>query len=379
VVRSAHPPARRAVARATLAVVLLTTATALPAALGVVTAPPALAAPGSTGTAQAEADALRAQVEDLEGQVEVAAEEHDAVEGQLATAVSEEFQAERVLDAAQQHQRAARTVAGTRARAVARAPGGRLGLALGVLRGAEPADVLDDYRALADVVDADRTAQRDAARQVDAAVAASARVQALRVARQALEARAAASAQQASDALAQRTELLAAADARVVDLVQAQRQAREAAASATAAASLRALGADSGTTTATGAAATAISAARTKLGAPYVWGATGPDAFDCSGLVQWAYAQAGVALPRTTRQEYAALPRVPLADLSPGDLVLYASGGPDATPATIHHVGLYLGGGLMVHAPHTGDVVRIAAVTRDDVFAVVRPWEPSGP
>ncbi len=102
----------------------------------------------------------------------------------------------------------------------------------------------------------------------------------------------------------------------------------------------------------------------------YVWGATGPTTFDCSGLTQWAYAQAGVSIPRTSRQQYAGLPKVPLDQLQPGDLVFYANG---SDPSTIHHVALYLGGGKVLHAPHTGDVVRVAGVAMPGLFGAVRP------
>jgi cell wall-associated NlpC family hydrolase len=118
------------------------------------------------------------------------------------------------------------------------------------------------------------------------------------------------------------------------------------------------------------AAAAAVSAAATRLGSPYTWGATGPGTFDCSGLVLWAYARAGIAVPRTSRQQHAGLTPVSLDSLLPGDLVFYASG-PDA--GSIHHVGLVVGQGLMIHAPRTGDVVRIAAVDRRPPFAAVRP------
>ena len=81
-------------------------------------------------------------------------------------------------------------------------------------------------------------------------------------------------------------------------------------------------------------AAAAIAAAATRLGMPYVWGATGPNTFDCSGLMQWAYAQAGVPLPRTSRAQYAALPHVPLTELAPGDLVFYATTSATRRPST---------------------------------------------
>lgn len=98
-------------------------------------------------------------------------------------------------------------------------------------------------------------------------------------------------------------------------------------------------------------AAAAVRAALDQVGKPYRWGATGPEAFDCSGLVRWAYAQAGLALPRTSRAQWWAGRPVDVGGLRPGDLVFWASDPTD--PATIHHVGIYVGQALMVHAPHT--------------------------
>ncbi|WP_406468675.1 NlpC/P60 family protein [Streptomyces hirsutus] len=102
-------------------------------------------------------------------------------------------------------------------------------------------------------------------------------------------------------------------------------------------------------------AADAVSYAHQKLGSPYVWGATGPDAFDCSGLVQAAYRSAGVALPRTTYAQINAGRRVARSELRPGDLVFFYSG--------ITHVGLYIGNGQMIHAPNSGSSVRVAPLT----------------
>ncbi|MDF3142317.1 MULTISPECIES: C40 family peptidase [unclassified Streptomyces] len=99
-------------------------------------------------------------------------------------------------------------------------------------------------------------------------------------------------------------------------------------------------------------AASAISYAHTKLGSPYVWGATGPDAFDCSGLTQAAYRSAGISLPRTTYAQIDAGRRVSRAELLPGDLVFFYSG--------ISHVGLYIGNGQMIHAPNPSAPVRVA-------------------
>ncbi|MER5208232.1 NlpC/P60 family protein [Streptomyces sp. NPDC002825] len=101
-------------------------------------------------------------------------------------------------------------------------------------------------------------------------------------------------------------------------------------------------------------AAAAISFARAQLGKPYVWGATGPSAYDCSGLTQAAWRAAGVSLPRTTYTQINAGRRVSLSQLAPGDLVFFYSG--------ISHVGLYIGGGQMIHAPRPGAPVRIAPI-----------------
>jgi peptidoglycan DL-endopeptidase CwlO len=97
-------------------------------------------------------------------------------------------------------------------------------------------------------------------------------------------------------------------------------------------------------------AAAAVAAARAALGRPYVWGANGPAGFDCSGLMQWAYAQAGVALPRTSQGQRYAGRQIPFSQARPGDLVTYRS---DAS-----HVAMYMGNGQVIHAPYPGAPVR---------------------
>ncbi|MEV5968779.1 NlpC/P60 family protein [Streptomyces sp. NPDC051921] len=101
-------------------------------------------------------------------------------------------------------------------------------------------------------------------------------------------------------------------------------------------------------------AAEAIAFARAQLGKPYVWGATGPSAYDCSGLTQASWRAAGVSLPRTTYTQINAGRRVSRSELAPGDLVFFYSG--------ISHVGLYIGGGQMIHAPRPGAPVRVAPI-----------------
>ena len=95
----------------------------------------------------------------------------------------------------------------------------------------------------------------------------------------------------------------------------------------------------------------AVAFAYAQLGKPYQWGATGPGSYDCSGLVQAAWAAAGVSLPRDTYQQWAALPHIATAAIEPGDLLYYDG---------IGHVAMYVGGGYIIDAPQTGmDVQKI--------------------
>ncbi|WP_232835375.1 C40 family peptidase [Actinocorallia populi] len=103
-----------------------------------------------------------------------------------------------------------------------------------------------------------------------------------------------------------------------------------------------------------GKAAEALRLALTQLGKPYVWGADGPDSYDCSGLTMWAYAKVGIHLPHYTGSQWNAGAHIDRSELQPGDLVFFYS--------DLHHVGLYIGDGQMVHAPQTGDVVKIAPI-----------------
>jgi cell wall-associated NlpC family hydrolase len=113
-------------------------------------------------------------------------------------------------------------------------------------------------------------------------------------------------------------------------------------------------------------AAAAIAAAESALGSPYVYGAAGPSTFDCSGLMQWAYAKAGVSLPRTSQEQATAGTNMgtDIANAQPGDLIIYFS--------DMHHVGMYVGGGQIIHAPHTGAVVHYESATVMPIAAIIR-------
>ncbi|ANP57020.1 hypothetical protein AVL59_37705 [Streptomyces griseochromogenes] len=112
-------------------------------------------------------------------------------------------------------------------------------------------------------------------------------------------------------------------------------------------------------------ASAAVAAALSALGRPYVWGANGPSGFDCSGLMQWSYARAGVHLPRTSQEQRYAGRHIPLSQARPGDLVVYRG---DAS-----HVGMYVGNGQVVHAPYPGAPVRYDPVGMMPITSVTRP------
>jgi cell wall-associated NlpC family hydrolase len=109
-----------------------------------------------------------------------------------------------------------------------------------------------------------------------------------------------------------------------------------------------------------------LDAAYSVIGTPYAFGGSSPETgFDCSGFTMWSWSHAGVSLPHSSAAQYGALPHVAREDLQPGDLVFFY------TP--ISHVGIYVGGGRMIHSPHTGDVVRVVAVYWQYFVGAARP------
>ncbi len=155
----------------------------------------------------------------------------------------------------------------------------------------------------------------------------------------------------------------------------AQAQAAQQAASARAAqaqlASVQSVGTGNGGRAGTGVssapipvgagAAEAVAAAESRLGDPYVWGGAGPNVFDCSGLVMWAWAHAGVSLPHFSGSQYADTTHISMSQLQPGDLVFFADPG--------EHVAMYIGGGMIIEAPHTGAFVHIVPLYSEFVLA----------
>jgi cell wall-associated NlpC family hydrolase len=116
---------------------------------------------------------------------------------------------------------------------------------------------------------------------------------------------------------------------------------------------------------ASGRAAVAVATAKAQVGKPYVWAAAGPSAFDCSGLTMYSWSAAGVALPHSSSMQIGVGNRVSRSQLQPGDLVFFYS--------PIHHVGLYVGNGMMIHAPTSNDVVKYASIDNMPFSGASRP------
>ncbi|PZS29600.1 MAG: hypothetical protein DLM59_12635 [Pseudonocardiales bacterium] len=255
--------------------------------------------------------------------------------------------------------------------------GGPAGLTASVLGARDLGDAVARIYTVQKLVGVDQTQIVAGAKDADTAAGIASRLAAMVGQKVALEKRSRAAATRVQAALAASRGLLSAANYEVRTIANAERRAAEAAAAmafqaAQQAARAAAGAADLGPGVAPSVrAAAAVAAARTRLGSPYVWGATGPATFDCSGLTGWAYRQAGLQLPRTSREQWSAGPHVELTVLAPGDLLFWATNPADA--ASIHHVALYIGGGQMIAAPQTGDVVKIQAVYLNGYIGAVRP------
>jgi cell wall-associated NlpC family hydrolase len=323
--------------------------------------------------ARAKAATLRTKVDGLRAQAEIATEAYDEAYAKLGVAVTSHLTAERDLAAAQQASGASDDVAARRVRALYMS-GGTAALYARVLDSASISEVAQRITQVKIVLAADDRVSQLADHAVAARHDAEQRLAAAAAASTALQKVVADKADQITALLAEADALLAAADQRVVALAEEQRRAAEQAstqqAEAALAAARHALG-DLPEAPPTPQAAAALDFAKAQIGKPYVWGATGPDAYDCSGLTGAAYQAAGVSLPRTSREQWYAGQHVELGALQPGDLMFWAYD--PADPATIHHVALYAGGGLMIAAPHSGDVVKLQGVYLDGYVGAVRP------
>jgi cell wall-associated NlpC family hydrolase len=403
--------------RARLRTVVVASAMALAVvAAGLVPATPASAGP-DLAKARAQAAALRTEVDRLQAVAEAAAEDYGAANDELNDIVTRLTFANEAVDATQSaaQAEAARTDAAAAQLYMSGGPGAIYG---SVLDGRDISDVLDRIASVDAVVRGQITASSEARLTAARARLTAADMALLTAKRRVLEDTRLAAANRAATAQAQAAADLAAADSLVRDLVERDRAAAQAAAEAAAAAAVagqlpwssvsvpadsyaavdRAL-AEAQANPATPWAVGAIADARRWLGTPYSAGGGGvngpstgwcsssaPDdgrlddgscaatstvGFDCSSLMVRIFSSAGRMLPRTSRQQWKIGVHVALADLQPGDLLFWAND--LSNPGSIHHVALYIGHGLMVHSPHTGDHVRVASVYLRGLIGAVRP------
>ena len=231
--------------------------------------------------------------------------------------------------------------------------------------GGEQAAVTNEYKTLAtgsltNAVDGLNLAQAHLAQQ-------QAQLQSTETQAQAALDEVAASRRSAEATMASQQGALRSLNGRIASLAAQQRAAAEAAAYQ---AYLARVGAAQsyGNVPAAGGANTAVRAAESQIGVPYEWGGESPgQGFDCSGLTQWSWRQAGVGIPRTADDQYHSVAWVSLADMQPGDLVFWGSNG------YAEHVAIYIGNGDVVHAPSSGQTVRVQAIWANGLLGAGRP------
>lgn len=326
------------------------------------TVPDRSAAVDSLAALQARVDQLAAELDALDRELGIAAEEYNAARGQLALARARADAAIVDLAAAEVALQEQQRLLEERAAAIYR-DGAEHPLAT-LLQAESLSDLLARLRFLGAIGEADaRTAasleaQRDLARRTAEEAEAAARRA------EELEFELAARKIEIELRIQERQELLASAQAEVLALLAEQAAARQ----REEAEFLRRLLAGSPDGTITVTPGSPVETALAYLGVPYVWGGESPTAgFDCSGLVMYVFRQHGVQLPHYSRAQFALGERIAPADLRPGDVVFFGN--------PVYHVGIYVGGGWFVHAPRTGDVVRLARLADRRDYAGARRYE----
>ena len=336
---------------------------------------PSAATADTVADARARAAQLAAKITDLQNKAEVAAERYDKIESQLLQAVSAQSEADQALNAMQQRAAAAAQEVMDRTRALYES-GGDPAVLAAMLSGQDPVDAMDRYHLAAAVIHYEARNAAAAASTIADAQALEAKDAAITTSITTLQVSARHASDRVESLIAQAQSELKDTNATLRALVRNAQQAQLVQGAASFRSAVEAAGGSLGSGPGqppNQTVAAAIQWARTRLGDPYVWGGTGPNVFDCSGLVQWAYRHAGITLPRVAADQYNAGTHPSLADLEPGDLLFWATD--ISNPATIHHVTMYLGGGLMIAAPHTGTVVQIQSVYMPGFIGATRPWK----
>jgi cell wall-associated NlpC family hydrolase len=337
---------------------------------------PAQAAPGpahildvrtspDSDSLRARALALREQLADLRDRADWTEERLAYARDQLAEATSTAVTADQQLATLQSVNNNAQIEIAHRVRAIEQS-GGAAALFSQALDADALTDVASNVAALDGVLATDLVRADDAQTASAQMAQVHARLDEISDERARFAEQAQILADQARELVAEQRALVAAADARVARLAALMERRAEQSRQAAVVSWTGEI--PSGPTPYAG---PAIAAALSKLGSPYVWGDEGPSSFDCSGLLQWSYLEAGLLLPRVSSDQYFASTPVPTDQMQPGDLIVYAYDTSD--PATIHHITMYIGNGQMVHAPRTGEVVQVVPVYYEGLYGVARP------
>lgn len=320
---------------------------------------------------RAEAARIKAQVEKLDEDLEIAAEEYNEARAQYESVTASVTANEARAAEVAAHQKTLQTNLSTRVASMYRqGPLAQLEVIFG-------ASTFEEFATAIDVL---RSVNEQEAAQVAELKTTTAELERLHaeLAAQQAEAKAQSDVMKArktevEQQLGERNDLLSNVESEIAQILREQeaeaRRRAEAAAAAARAAARPAASSSSGDygTPTNAPRSEVVSIALSKLGSPYKWAASGPNSFDCSGFTMWVYRQVGVSLPHSSRAQINSGQRVSRANLAPGDLVFFGR-------STIHHVGIYIGGGNFVHAPSTGDVVKVSSLSgRSDYVGACRP------
>lgn len=323
---------------------------------------PAHAVPTSSDK-RAEASRVKSQVDELDRKVEIASEAYNEANSKHAALVADIQETQARLDATNARIGELQGMLSTRANSMYRS--GPLSF-VEVLFGAAS---FEEFSSTWDVLTDINDSEADAVAELKVARAEAERSREELAARQA-EAKTvldhmAANKSSIEAQLSSRKSMLSGLESEVAQLEAAERARQVAAASSVSRSSGSSASSRRFPPPTRAARSEVVNIAKRYLGAPYKWAASGPNSFDCSGFTMFVYRQVGVSLPHSSRAQYGSGQRVSRADLQPGDLVFFGS--------PIHHVGIYVGGNSYIHAPRTGDVVKISSLNRRGYVGACRP------